>query len=229
VPVAKCGVTGYSRGLCVKYGVYCEMAFPPKFLTFHLTPEPPSHIVNCGSKEPGPLTTFYRMDFIMASIASKALDFDLSAVEFSFEGKEPILVNLKDFSPEVQLHFALHGISQKLGDSYSSAKGDVEVAYASFQQTLQQLADGEWRAARSEGDAKPRTTELAEALARIKGQDVVEVTTALSALDKEKLKSLRSNDRVKAVIAVIRAEKAQAKLAASDKLGRGRGEDSLDF
>lgn len=158
----------------------------------------------------------------MATIATKVLDFDDKAVEFTFKDKEPIAVRLEDFSPEVQLHFALHGMSQKFGDSYSSAKGDVEVAMKSFNATLEQLKAGDWRAARGEGDAKPRTTELAAALARIKGIDVAEVAKALDAMPEEKRKELRSNDRVKATIAVLRAEKAQAKL---DKLG----EDDVDL
>jgi hypothetical protein len=160
----------------------------------------------------------------MASIATKALDFDAKGVEFNFSDGTVLSALLDDFTPEVQLHFALHGISQKLGDAYSSAKGDVAVAVAAFKQTYEQLKAGEWRAARGEGDAKPRTTELAEAIARIKGKEVSEIVTFLAAASEEQRKTLRSNDRVKAVIAVIRAEKAQARLAKLDAEG---GDDGL--
>lgn len=152
----------------------------------------------------------------MASIASKVLDFEDKAVEFTFKDKTPIAVKLEDFSPEVQLHFALHGMSQKLGDAYSSAKGDVEVALTAFNACLEQLKAGDWRAARGEGDAKPRTTELAAAVARIKGVAVEDAVKALAAMDDDGRKALRSNDRVKATITLLRAEKAQAKL---DKMG----------
>jgi hypothetical protein len=148
----------------------------------------------------------------MASVASKTLDFENSAVEFAFANGQTHTVNLADFSDEMKLHFALHGISQKLGDSYSSSKGDPAAAEQSFIATLDQLKSGEWRAARGEGDSKPRTTELAEAIARIKGQPLAEVTATLAAADEDTKKTLRANPRVKAVIAVIRAEKAQAKL-----------------
>jgi hypothetical protein len=160
----------------------------------------------------------------MASIASKVLDFEAKAVEFTFAGQGPVLIALADFSEDVQLHFALHGISQKLGDSYSSAKGVVGDAMRFFEQTLAQLKAGDWRAARGEGESKPRTTELAAALARIKNQDIDTVAKQLAALTEEQRKAFRSNDRVKAVIAVIRAEKAQAKL---DKMEEG--EDELDL
>lgn len=158
----------------------------------------------------------------MASkIATKVLDFDASSVEFTFEGKEPRNITLASFSQEIQLHFALHGMSQKLGDSYSSAKGDVAVAEAAFDQTLAQLNAGEWRAARGEGDAKPRTTELAAAIARIKNVPVEDVVAKLAASTDEERKTLRSNERVKATIAVLRAEKAQERLAKLDAAGEG--------
>lgn len=148
----------------------------------------------------------------MATIATKVLDFDSKGVEFTFQGAEPKLVALSDFSPDIQLHFALYGISQKLGDAYSSAKGVVADAQAMFNATLEQLVAGDWRAARGEGESKPRTTEFVAALARIKSKTVEEMQTAVDAMDEDKRKQLRSNDRVKAVIQVMRAEKAAAKL-----------------
>lgn len=148
----------------------------------------------------------------MGSIATKVLDFEEKGVEFQFKGHEPILELLSSYSPEVQLHFALHGMSQKFGDAYSSAKGVVGEALAMFQTTKSQLLQGDWKASRGEGDSKPRTTELAEALARIKALPVEEVAKTLAAASEELKKTLRSNDRVKAVIAVIRAEKAQDRL-----------------
>lgn len=157
----------------------------------------------------------------MAKVASKVLDFESKGVEFEFTGKEPRLVKLEDFSPEIQLHFALHGMSQKLGDAYSSSKGDVDAAEKMFNDTLAQLVAGDWRAARGEGESKPRTTELADAIARIKGVDVAVVQEGLKTATEEQLKTMRSNERVKATIAIIRAEKAQARLAKLDAEGGG--------
>lgn len=156
----------------------------------------------------------------MAKIATKALDFEKRAVEFTFVGMEPVEIPLSAFSDEVQLHFALHGISQKLGDSYASAKGDVTAAFKSFNDVVTQLKSGDWRSSAGEGESKPRTTELAEALARIKGVALEDVQAALSAATDEEKKTLRSNERVKTVIAVIRAEKQQAKLEKLEKDGK---------
>lgn len=157
----------------------------------------------------------------MAKVATKVLDLDSKLVEFTFDGMDPIQVAIGDFSKDVQLHFALHGISQKLGDSYSSCKGVVADAHAAFQATLEQLKNGEWRAARGEGESKPRSTELAAALARIKNISVEDAAKALDEASDDQKKALRSNERVKAVIAVLRAEKAQAKLEKLDAEGGG--------
>ena len=149
----------------------------------------------------------------MAKIADKTLDFDSKAVDFAFADETTVTIALADFPADIQLHLALHGISQKCGDSYSGAKGDVAAAKKMFDDTLAQLVAGEWRQARGEGESKPRVTELAEAIARIKNVDVEVVKASLDAATDEQRKALRSNDRVKAIIAIIRAEKAQKKLA----------------
>lgn len=153
----------------------------------------------------------------MSKVATKVLDLDNASVEFTFEGSEaPVVVKLGDFSEDMQLQFALYGISQKLGDSYSGSKGDSVKAYELFNGTLTELSAGNWRASRGEGEAKPRTTELAEAIARIQSRPLADVTAALAAASDDQRKTLRSNERVKATIAVIRAEKAQARM---EKLG----------
>lgn len=162
----------------------------------------------------------------MAKVASKVLDFESKGVEFEFAGKDAQLVLLSDFSPDIQLHLALHGLSQKLGDAYSSSKGDVDAAEKMFNDARAQLLAGEWRAARGEGESKPRTTELVEAIARIKGKPVAEIQEVLKEASDEQLKTMRSNERVKATIAVIRAEKAQARLEKLNAEGKG---DDLDI
>jgi tRNA(Ile2) C34 agmatinyltransferase TiaS len=161
----------------------------------------------------------------MAKVATKSLDLEKGTVEFVFEGSDPIIVALKDFTEETQLHAALHGLSQKLGDSYASAKGVVADAKAMFEAVLHQLKNGDWRAARGEGEAKPRTTELAMAIARIQNKGVEEVAANLLKATEDQLKTLRSNERVKAVIQVLRAEKAAIKLAKLDE----SGEDDLNI
>lgn len=162
----------------------------------------------------------------MASVCSKTLDLDNSSVEFAFSDGSAIAVALSEYTPETVLHLTLHGISQKLGDAFSGVKGDVAEAKKRLLAVHEQLKAGDWRAARGEGEAKPRVGELAEAIARIKNVPVEEVVKALESASEDDRKAMRSNERVKAVIAVIRSEKAQAKLA---KLGDAGDDIPLDF
>ncbi len=148
-------------------------------------------------------------------LAKKVIDLDAKSVEFQWGDNTVDEITLEGFPAEIQLHLALAGISHTLGDAYSAAKGVVSEAKRLFGERLTALRDGEWRQARGSGETKPRIGELAEALARIKGLDIAVVSKALEAADEASKKTLRSNEHVKATIAAIRNEKAQARLAKS--------------
>lgn len=147
----------------------------------------------------------------MAKFCDKQLDLDAKVIEFTFSDGTVITADIGSLSAEIQLQLMMHGASQKLGDSYASAKGNVSEGVASLQKTIETLQSGSWTAGRADGETKPRTTELAEALARIKGIDIAAAQAAVEAADEEKRKTLRSHPKVKAVIAAIRAEKAARK------------------
>lgn len=149
----------------------------------------------------------------MAKFCDKQLDLDAKTVEFTFESGDVRVLDLTRVSEETLLRLALHGASQKGGDSYASAKGNTAEALASLDKVIDNLYAGLWTAGRGEGEAKPRTTELAEALARIKGVDIATAVAAVENADEDKRKAWRGHAKVKAVIAQIRAEKAAAKLA----------------
>ena len=102
----------------------------------------------------------------------------------------------------------LHGAAQKIGDSYAGAKGDYDKAVEAAKGVIDQLAQGVWRAARGEGEARPRLGELAEAIARIKGVDRDKAMAAVEKATDEQRKQWRGNAKVKATIAQIRAEAA---------------------
>lgn len=152
----------------------------------------------------------------MAKFCDKQLDLDTKQIEFTFSDGQTIVADIGELSAEVQLQLMMHGASQKLGDSYASAKGNIAEAITSLQKTLDNLKAGNWTAGRSDGETKPRTTELAEALSRIKGVDLAAAQAAVEAADEDKRKAWRAHPKIKAVIAAIRAEKAQAKAAKAD-------------
>lgn len=104
----------------------------------------------------------------------------------------------------------MHGLSQKIGDSYASAKGDYAFAEENIQRVIDQMKNGEWRAARASGggESKPRITELAEAIAQLKGVPVDAAVAALATKSEDEKKAIRNNAKIKLIIQQIRTAKA---------------------
>lgn len=146
-------------------------------------------------------------------------DYDLSAETFTivFQDEEAttVTVQLSEFSPAIQLRLALHGLAQKLGDSFASANKDVETAKELFFATLETLKSGEWSKARDSDGT--RLNELIEAIARIKQVPAEKAQAAVAKATEEQLKNWKNAKQVKMVIAEMRAEKARAKVAEGDE------------
>lgn len=140
----------------------------------------------------------------MAKIASKKVTPD--SVVFTFSNGFTLDVKREKFNAVMQDRLMLHGLSQKIGDSYASCD-TVEDAIAEAKATLASLENGNWSEGRSSDGGI-----LAEAIARIKKLDIAKVAEKLeSATDEEKI-ALRKNPRIKATIDTIRGERATAKL-----------------
>lgn len=99
-----------------------------------------------------------------AKIAKKVTDLDGRSVRFDFVDHEPILVRLDDLPVDIQSALALHGLSAKLGDSYSDCGGNVTEAMQMFGGVLDRLIAGDWRAAGVAGERRP--LEVVQALFR---------------------------------------------------------------
>jgi hypothetical protein len=97
---------------------------------------------------------------------------------------EVIEFDTSELSAEMRDTLMLHGLNQKLGDSIASIKGklakergcetkevpDADVLPAAIEalnDLWTQLKNNDWRAARGEGESKPRIGEVATALARL--------------------------------------------------------------
>lgn len=141
-------------------------------------------------------------------VAKKDYDTENASFSIVFSNGQKREVTITDLPSEIQLNLALHGLSQKLGDSYASVKGNVELAIEKFDAVLKQLAAGEW-AAKREGEGSSKVTELAEAIARIKNVPIEKANAAVAKATDEQIKGWKANSSVKAMIAQIRAEKAQ--------------------
>jgi hypothetical protein len=140
--------------------------------------------------------------------SEKEYDLDSGVVSFTFGNGSQLDLDCTTLSPEMQRQLMLHGAAQKIGDSYAGAKGDYSKAVESAQAVIEQLTQGVWRAARGEGEARPRLGELADAIARIKGVDREKAMAAVEKATDEQRKAWRGNAKVKAEIAAIRAEAA---------------------
>lgn len=142
----------------------------------------------------------------------KEFDEETMTVSFSFGNGTTLELDLTKLSAEMQKRLMLHGALQKIGDSYAGAKGNFAEGIAAAKSVIDQLLNGVWKAARGEGEGKPRLSELAEAIARIKGVPVERAYAAVEKASDEQRKQWRSNAKVKAEIARIRAEKAAKEL-----------------
>lgn len=142
---------------------------------------------------------------------------------FRFAAGGDFVASLADINPDITRRLTLHGLKQKLADSYA---GDVESPEFEVRDLYGELARGQW-STRAPGE--PRITLLAEAIATLRPKDGVKhedrVQQAMSWLQdatEEQRAVLRKDLQVKAAIASIQDKRAKAAAKAAPKL-------SLDF
>lgn len=148
-----------------------------------------------------------------STMASKQIADDLSGISINFEDGEAVGVNLADLSDDIKLNLMLHGLSQKLGDTYAGVK-DVVVAREKVKSVVARLFEGNWKAVRTAGAA--RITDLVNALADVTGKSIEEAFEAVDAMEKDTKRKLRAHPQIKLRLAQIAAERAE-KAAASDE------------
>lgn len=153
-------------------------------------------------------------------VAKKEYDLDTRVVSITFSDESALELDCNELPSEIQTRLMLHGASQKLGDSFAGVKGNVAEAKTNVQAVIDALRSGEWGTGGDE--ARPRLAELAEAISRIKNTDLEKTKAAVEKASDEQRKAWRSNAKVKATIAQLRAEKAQKALEAA-------GEQTLDI
>lgn len=148
----------------------------------------------------------------MAKKAGKKIEGDVLTISFEAEGKE-LVADISKLPPHIISRLAMHGFSQKLGDSYAGA--DEGEAYDKAAGVLEDLMKGEWTS--RVAAAGPRSTQLAEALAAATGHTIEEAAAKLEQMDDEAKANLRKHPQIKAKMAelkVKRAQEAAAKAAA---------------
>jgi len=163
------------------------------------------------------------------AFAKKQIDTEAKSVAILFEDGTEARHSLNDLSQEMIVQLALHGLSQKLGDSYSGAEAAVsdgeapsKVAYAqgTVSRVWGSLTSNEWSAKR-EGSGSGSVTLLAKAIAQALGVGTPEEAQAkLDSMDKETRAKIRNVPKVALAVANLKAEQA-ARAAAKAQAAAG--------
>lgn len=144
-------------------------------------------------------------------MTKKVVNVEEGTVTFQFDDGAEQVFRLSDCSPDIASRLALHGASQKIGDSYAGAgEADDPLGYAkaSVEQVIAQLVAGDWRVAAVGG---PRVTDLATALSRATGQSIEAATETVNEMDNGQKKALRKHPKIALELATITAERAKAR------------------
>ena len=116
-------------------------------------------------------------------------------------------VGLDELKPEIVTRLAMHGLSQKLGDSAASFSKEENFhgAFGAMQGTADNLLQGIWAAKGGSG-----TSDLAQAIAELQDVEIEEAEAAIARMDEDTLKIFKSHPEIKLKIAEIQ----KARLAA---------------
>lgn len=166
-------------------------------------------------------------------MTKKVIDLEAQTVTFDFENGETTTFDLSKVSSEIVTRLALHGASQKIGDSYANTKKAVEgtdiseqeYAYGEATATIAQLYAGDFNV-RTAGVGV--VSDLAIAVAEVSGKTVNEVVGMLADATKEQKKALRAHPAIKAVLERIKLEK-QTRRAAAAEANAGSGPSLMDL
>lgn len=157
----------------------------------------------------------------------KLIDHENETITFAGESGHRRTFNLRDLPEPMVRYTLMNGISQKLGDCYAGkAKKSLEAgiseeeyAWQELDRVWSNLLNCVWNAAG--GASGP--TKLALAVAKVSGEDIAKVTARLDDLTKDEVKAIRAMPAIKAALAAIDLERAQARAKAA---GQGGDEDA---
>ena len=115
-----------------------------------------------------------------------------TGVTFKFENGESVTVNLDDFEGDMIQKLAIHGVTQKLGDSYASAES-VSEAVERFYGVFNALKAGDWNVGKSAATGGI----WVEALAQASGKTLEEAQELFASMGEEKQKAVKKHPEVK--------------------------------
>lgn len=147
-----------------------------------------------------------------------------SGVDFKFNNGEIRTIELSELSEAMILNLVIHGICQKVGDSYAGQE-TVDGCIEKAEELIKRLIADDWKTVRAAGGTR-RNSMLLEALMRATGKDEDECREVLEEMDDDQKASLQSHDAIKVHTATIRAERMAEK---AEKLAKEKGDVTLEL
>jgi len=142
-----------------------------------------------------------------SKIAKKVVDLENNQVTFLFSDQNKVIADLGYFDETMIYRLALHGLAQKLGDSYAGVES-VDEAKLNVTDLLAQLQSGVWAAKSSRGGI------WVESIARALKITFEEALEKWEGLDEENQKKVKNHPDVKVAKAQIELERAQKAIPA---------------
>jgi len=140
-------------------------------------------------------------------------------IDFRLGNGAKVVFEVAKVAPEILQQAALHGFSQKIGDSIAGLSKELRFkeAEAVMAEVVASLYAGTWNAKR---ESEP--SDLCEALAILKKLNVEDVREAVSKASKEQVKAWAANPAVKAQVLKIKEARAT-------KAAKGASLDDIDL
>ena len=136
-------------------------------------------------------------------------------VTFALGNGVKVIGDLSKMPADIVERLAIHGLSQKVGDSTSnlSKARDFHAAFGAMQEIVDNLEKGLWSV---RGGSS--TSDLVAAMAELQGLDTETVQAAVDAATEEQVSELRKHTQIKAKILEMQAERQKqlAKANAED-------------
>jgi len=145
-----------------------------------------------------------------------------SGIDITFESGDALTVNLDQLDQSIVTKLALHGLSQKLGDSYAGA--EMAEAFELASSVATRLIEGEWTQAREGGGGGARMSMLVEALAAATGQTAEASLDVVKGMSDEQKKELKKHPAIASKLATIAAERAVEKAAKAEQAAAEAGD-----
>lgn len=159
-----------------------------------------------------------RIQMARNKLAKKTVNEAEGKVSIEFTNGKTVECSLTELNEKVRNRAALHGLSQKGGDSYAGAESADE-AYAAAVATFTGLKgeNGEWA---TRGVGEGGTTILVEALFRVsehEGRTMEECTAIVAEMSDDQKDGVKAIPGIKAAMDAISAERAAARAEKSKK------------